>query len=124
LPAAGGTDELAFALAFYSPDHPRYEQRLVAPGLAQAPAASDLAEGWAALCRGEDEACVAAIETVAARAPRAVESDFTFELSWFGWRGAKQRFVAIMVPPAAEQGGPGHAVSEDLSAVRRNRESN
>jgi 4-amino-4-deoxy-L-arabinose transferase-like glycosyltransferase len=124
LPAAGGTDELAFALAFYSPDHPRYEQRLVNPGLAQASDSSDFAGGWAALCLADDASCVAAIETAAARAPRAVQSDFTFELSWFGWPGARQRFVAIMVPPAAEPGGPGRAVSEDLSAVRRNRESN
>jgi hypothetical protein len=29
-----------------------------------------------------------------------------------------------MVPPAEEPGGAGRAVSEDLSAVRRNRESN
>jgi 4-amino-4-deoxy-L-arabinose transferase-like glycosyltransferase len=105
LPAAGGTDELAFALAFYSPDHPRYEQRLVSPGLAQTLDTGDFAGGWVALCRGEDAPCVAAIETAAARAPRIVQSEFTFELSWFGWPGARQRFVAIMVPPAEQQRG-------------------
>jgi 4-amino-4-deoxy-L-arabinose transferase-like glycosyltransferase len=103
LPAAGGTDELAFALAFYSPDHPRYEQRLVNPGLAQALDTNDFAGGWAALCRDEDAGCIAAIEAVVSRAPHAIQSDFTFELSWFGWQGARQRFVAIMVPPASPQ---------------------
>jgi len=120
LPAAGGNDDLAFALAFYSPDHPSYEARLVNPDPAQPLDTADFADGWAAMCFGEDKACVAAIEGTAARAPRVLRSDFTFELSWFGMPGARQRFVAIMVPPAAERSSrPGFGVSEYLGAIRR-----
>jgi 4-amino-4-deoxy-L-arabinose transferase-like glycosyltransferase len=99
---AGGRDDLAFALAFYSPDHPTFELRLVNPDPARPPDATDVAHGWAALCFGEDKACVAAIESSAARARRIIRADFDFQLSLFGEPGAKQRFTAIMVPPAAE----------------------
>jgi 4-amino-4-deoxy-L-arabinose transferase-like glycosyltransferase len=125
LPAAGGSDDLAFALAFYSPDHPSYEARLVNPDPAQTLDANEFAQGWAALCLGEDKACIAAIEGTAAHAQRVIRSDFAFELSWFGWPGARQRFTAIMVPPAAEQRGPQprFGVSEDFGAIR-NAQSN
>jgi len=126
LPLAGGSDDLAFALAFYSPDHPAYEARLVNPDPARPPDATDYTQGWASLCLSEDHACVAAIESAAARAPHSVRTDFTFELSLFGEPGARQRFTAIMVAPAAEQlsAQPNFGVSEDFSAVRRNTGNN
>ena len=105
LPAAGGNDDLAFALAFYSSDHPSFEPRLVNPDPARPLDAADFADGWAAMCLGEDKACVDAIEGTAVHASHVIRSDFTFELSWFGMPGARQRFTAIMVPPAAEQAG-------------------
>jgi hypothetical protein len=121
LPTVGGNDDLAFALAFYSPDHPAYEARLVNPDPALPPDATDFADGWATLCYGEDKACIAAIAGTAARARRVIRLDFTFELSWFGWRGARQSFTAIIVPPVAEQAGPQQifAMSDDVSAIRR-----
>src|SRR5262249_25345699 len=103
MPTVGGYDDLAFALAFYSPDHPSYEARLVNPDLARPLDANDFVDGWAAMCFGEDKACVAEVEGAAARASRIIRSDFTFELSWFGMPGARQRFIAVMVPPAGPQ---------------------
>jgi 4-amino-4-deoxy-L-arabinose transferase-like glycosyltransferase len=103
MPTVGGYDDLAFALAFYSPDHPSYEARLVNPDLARPLEANDFVDGWAAMCFGEDKACVAAVEGATARASHIIRSDFTFELSWFGMPGARQRFIAVMVPPAGPQ---------------------
>ena len=106
MPAAGGDDDLALALAFYSPDHPTYDVRLVNPDPTRPPNPKKFERGWVALCFGEDQGCVTAIETAAARAPRFVRSDFAFELSLFGQRGATQRFTAVMVPPAANPASP------------------
>jgi hypothetical protein len=106
MPVAGGDDDLAFALAFYSPDHPTYDVRLVNPDPARPPNPNEFERGWAALCFGGDKGCVTAIETAAARASRFVRSDFGFELSLFGQRGATQRFTAVMVPPAANPATP------------------
>jgi 4-amino-4-deoxy-L-arabinose transferase-like glycosyltransferase len=101
LPAVGGDDGLAFALAFYSPDHPRYEERLVNPG-AKPPLDDDaFPKGWAALCFGEDAACVAATERSASRAAWLVKQEFEFQSNLLGQTGAHQRFTAVMVLPSA-----------------------
>jgi 4-amino-4-deoxy-L-arabinose transferase-like glycosyltransferase len=101
LPAVGGDEDLAFALAFYSSDHPRYEERLVNPG-AKPPLDNDaFPQGWVALCFGEDAACITATERSAPQAGWLVKSDFELQSSLLGQSGARQRFVAIMVLPAA-----------------------
>ena len=118
LPAVGGDDDLAFAVAFYSPDHPVYTRRLVTPSR-QLPDPSTFARGWAALCFGEDAPCVAAMEELAARAPRFVKSEFSVQSTLLGQRGASQRFITVMVPPAE---GPTITPPDsvgDLSAIRR-----
>ena len=102
LPAVGGDDDLAFALAFYSPDHPVYERPLVNPGAEPLPDPALLARGWAALCFGEDEACAKAMERTAAQAPRVVRSAFAVHSALFGQPGASQSFTAIIVPPAID----------------------
>lgn len=84
LPAVGGDEGLAFALAFYSPDHPRYEERLVNPG-AKPPLDNEaFRKGWAALCFGEDAACVAATERSASQAALLVKSEFELQSSSWG----------------------------------------
>jgi hypothetical protein len=57
-------------------------------------------QGWAALCYGEDNGCIASIERVAVRAPRFVKSEFAMQSTLLGQPGATQRFTAFMVPPA------------------------
>ena len=49
LPAVGGDEGLAFAMAFYSPDHPLYEVRLVHPNAEKLPREVTFEQGWAAL---------------------------------------------------------------------------
>jgi 4-amino-4-deoxy-L-arabinose transferase-like glycosyltransferase len=103
LPTVGGDDDLALALAFYSPDHPRYENRLVNPRMKKQPDGAVLERGWAALCFGEDAGCLDSAEEAAARAPRFIRSEFAVQSSLLGQPGASQRFTAIMVPPRPDR---------------------
>src|SRR5258706_567767 len=123
LPAVGGDDGLAFAIAFYSPDHPAYEERLVHPNAGRLPLQTTINPGWAALCFDGDTACIASMEGTAARAVRFVRSEFVVRSTLLGRRGATQRFTAVIVPPSIEDtiaplrtGGV-----EDFSANRRTR---
>lgn len=100
LTAVGGDDDLAFALAFYSPDHPVYQRPLVNPGAEPLLDPALLARGWAALCFAEDDACAKAMERTAAQAHWFVRSEFTVHSALFGQAGASQTFTAIIVPPA------------------------
>jgi hypothetical protein len=123
LPAVGGDDDLAFALAFYSPDHPVYERRLVNPGAKPLPNPALYERGWAALCFGEDTYCAAAMERVAGQARRSVRSEFAVRSMLAGQPGASQRFTALMVPPGSKPtlAPPSSSeVAEDSSTVRRN----
>jgi hypothetical protein len=122
LPAVGGDDDLAFALAFYSPDHPVYERPLVNRSAKRLPDPAFLERGWAALCFGEDDACAQAMERTAAQAPRFVRSEFAVHSTLLGQPGASQSFTAIIVPPSAHPAiTPPQGSAEDFSAIRRER---
>jgi 4-amino-4-deoxy-L-arabinose transferase-like glycosyltransferase len=100
LAAVGGDDDLALALAFYSPDHPRYENRFVNPHMKRRLEGAVRASGWAALCFAEDAGCIDSMEETAARFPRVVRSEFTVRSELLGQPGASQRFAAFMVLPS------------------------
>jgi hypothetical protein len=111
----GGDDGLAFAAAFYSPDHPRYEMSLVHPHELQLPGAT---QGWAALCYDTDISCISGMQAAASRARHWVRADFTLRTNLFGWRGASQGFVALIVPPDnSRPGEPGQDLVEDFGAI-------
>ena len=99
LPAVGGDDVLAFALAFYSPDHPVYTRYLVDVHRMELPDPATFKGGWAALCFGEDAGCVADMEGLAARTGRFAKAEFVVRSVLLGQPGASQRFMAVMVPP-------------------------
>lgn len=120
LSAVGGDDGLAFAAAFYSSDHPRYEMSLVHPHELQLPSPARLAGGWAALCYDTDVSCISGMQSAAARAGRAIRADFTLRTNMFGWQGATQGFVALIIPPDSDRPtGTAPDVADDLSARRR-----
>ncbi|TMJ52202.1 MAG: glycosyltransferase family 39 protein [Alphaproteobacteria bacterium] len=122
LPAVGGDDGLAFATAFYSPDHPVYEERLVLPNTERMSFQTTFERGWAALCFANDTYCIASMERTAARAYRYVRSEFVLESTLLGQPGATQRFTALIVPPSIEgtiTPSPVTGVAEDLSASSR-----
>jgi 4-amino-4-deoxy-L-arabinose transferase-like glycosyltransferase len=99
LRVVGGDDALAFALAFYSADHPIYERRLVTPLPRPWPRKSNVETGWAALCFSRDEYCAMAMQKVAERASRIIRSEIVVQSSLWGQPGAGDRFVAFIVPP-------------------------
>jgi len=124
LPAVGGDDGLAFATAFYSPDHPVYDERLVYPYTEALPLQTTFQRGWAALCFDDDTACIASMERTAARASRFVRSEFVVQSTLLGQRGATQRFTALIVPPSIEETItplPAKGIAEDFSGSRRTR---
>jgi hypothetical protein len=99
LAAVGGDDGLAFATAFYSPDHPVFEERLVVPHSEALPRHASFERGWAALCYDGDTGCIASMERIAARDARFVKAEFVVQSTLFGQPGASQGFTALMVPP-------------------------
>jgi 4-amino-4-deoxy-L-arabinose transferase-like glycosyltransferase len=121
LTAVGGDDVLAFATAFYSPDHPVYDERLAL--VTHEPLPETFEAGWAAMCFDGDAPCIAKMESIAARASYFVRFDFELQSTLLGQPGATERFTALMVPPSAPQEitasptTPGTA--EDLSPARR-----
>jgi hypothetical protein len=125
LPAVGGDEGLAFAAAFYSPDHPIYDVRLLTPNLQPQPTGSRSERGWTALCYDTDLPCITAVERAAAPERHVVRSEFTLQSNLLGWPGATQRFIALIVPPTADE--PARAlpnnrsVAEEFSAKRRAR---
>jgi 4-amino-4-deoxy-L-arabinose transferase-like glycosyltransferase len=124
LPTVGGDDGLAFATAFYSPDHPVYEERLVFPNTERSRPQTTFGRGWAALCFDNDTNCIALMERTAATAYRYVRSEFVLESTLLGQPGATQGFTALIVPPSIEgtiTPLPATAVAEDFSAIRRTR---
>jgi hypothetical protein len=58
--------------------------------------------GWAGLCFGADANCVAAMERIAARAPRVIRYEFELQSTLMGQPGATELFTAVIVPPAQE----------------------
>lgn len=124
LTVVGGDEGLAFAAAFYSPDHPIYETSLVHPHELQLRDDGRFPQGWAALCYETDPSCVGGMDAAAARSNRAVRSRFVLTSNLFGLEGASQGFVALVVPPAAEQTpqpSPPPGIAADFSAQRRSR---
>ncbi len=102
LPSIGGDEDLAFSTAFYSPDHPLYEERLLVGNSWRFGEVIHHEGGWAGLCFGDDANCIAAMERIAAGAPRVIRSDFDLQSTLLGQPGATERFAAIIVPPAEE----------------------
>ena len=124
LPAVGGDEGLAFAAAFYSPDHPVYDPRLLTANVQPQPGGNRSAQGWAALCYDTDLQCVRAMERAVAEERHVVRSDFVLQSELLGLSGATQGFIALIIPPVAEQPPmrpPSRSVVDEFSAKRRAR---
>ena len=101
LPFVSGTDGLAFAAAFYSPDRPQY-QHVWAPDNSSAPSQAALKRGWGSMCFSDDEGCITQIEKVAPPA-RSVRSEFTVQSVLMGFPGVTGRVTAVIVRPDDEK---------------------
>jgi 4-amino-4-deoxy-L-arabinose transferase-like glycosyltransferase len=99
LPAIGGEDGLAFATAFYSPDHPHYRRPIDLQSRLTIPPEHVSEDGWAAMCFSDCEVCGEWVRTVRATAPDAVSFDFVLTNSLWGRPGVTARIVAVIVLP-------------------------
>jgi 4-amino-4-deoxy-L-arabinose transferase-like glycosyltransferase len=116
LGAVSGDDSLAFATAFYSPDHPHYARPFEHQYDWGLPRKTTLDRGWAALCfRGQDY-CGRWMEFVSARAGTFVRREFTVQASLWGRPGLSRDVIVLMVPPRA------NSAAQDFSASRRSPE--
>jgi hypothetical protein len=122
LPAVSGDDSLAFATAFYSPDHPVYARPFTYQYTWGLPRKTILEKGWAALCFVGQGDCIDWMGKTAARAWRFRRSEFVVQSSLLGKPGATRGVTALIVPPRVEDIiAPSFAPSnaEDFSANRR-----
>ncbi len=99
LPAVSGDNSLAFATAFYSPDHPRYRRPFALQYQWPIPPQHAFVNGWAAMCFSDDEVCGVWVRNVRATAPDAISFDFVVTDSLWGQPGVTATIVALMVPP-------------------------
>jgi hypothetical protein len=123
LSAVSGDDSLAFATAFYSPDHPHYARPFEYQYNWGLPRKTTLDRGWAALCfRGQDY-CGRWMEWVSSRAENFVKREFTVQATLWGKPGLTREVVVLMVPPRGRSAAPRSAApesaAEDFSASRR-----
>ena len=100
LPSIGGNDALAFAIAFYSPDHPVYHGWILYPNIDERlPPQNILEGGWASLCFEGDPKCPGAMNKAVTRVARSVRFEFDVQSMLLGRPGATQRFQALIIPP-------------------------
>jgi 4-amino-4-deoxy-L-arabinose transferase-like glycosyltransferase len=102
--AISGSDDLAFATAFYSPDHPRYSRPFRLQYTWSIPPQEVLKRGWAAMCFVEDAECLGWMDEVQARAPNVSRSDYRAQRTLWGIPGAPAHIKMLIVPPAPGAG--------------------
>jgi hypothetical protein len=60
------------------------------------------------------------VEQAVAQERDVVRAEFTLQSTLLGWPGATQRFIAAIVPPAADEPAPARdSIAEEFSAARR-----
>lgn len=102
LPAVSGDDALAFAAAFYSPEHPRYARPFAYQYTWGLPRQTTLQRGWAGLCFEGDAPCIEWMQKISAKAVQFVNPEFVVQSTLLGMPGATRRVIALIVPPAVE----------------------
>ena len=121
--AVSGDDALAFAAAFYSPDHPYYKRPFQFQYTWGLPRRTTLDKGWAAMCFADDPPCLTLMERVTKLSDAVIRLEFTLQASLWGQPGVTATVVALIAPPLSEPAVkpplPESGEIEDFSAVRR-----
>ncbi|MGX4770978.1 glycosyltransferase family 39 protein [Bradyrhizobium guangdongense] len=121
LGAISGDDSLAFATAFYSPDHPHYARPFEHQYHWGLPRKATLDRGWAALCFEGQDYCGRWMEWVSARAGHFVRREFAVQASLWGRPGVSRKVIMLLVPPQANGATP-RSAAQDFSASKRSPE--
>ncbi|MGF6502351.1 glycosyltransferase family 39 protein [Bradyrhizobium sp. I1.14.4] len=118
LAAVSGDDALAFATAFYSPDHPFYARPFAYQYTWGLPRKTTLDRGWAALCFADQLDCLNWMQRITLRATDVIRSEFDAQATLLGRPGQTRRVVMLIVPPYRETPAA-HPDVEDFSSSRR-----
>lgn len=118
LAAISGDDALAFAVAFYSPDHPLCVRPLADQDVWGPPRKKKHDHGWAALCFADQADCLSWMDRTTAGVTDQVRSEFEAQATLLGRPGITRRVVMLIVPPHREKPAI-HPDIEDFSASRR-----
>lgn len=103
LPAVSGEDSLAFAAAFYSPDHPVYSRPFLFQYVWGLPRQITLDKGWAAMCFADDPACEDWMQRLKkTRRTKLVQSEFMLTSNLWGKAGVSTKIVAVIAPPRSD----------------------
>ncbi|GIQ76008.1 glycosyltransferase family 39 protein [Bradyrhizobium sp. RD5-C2] len=121
LAAVSGDDALAFAAAFYSPDHPRYARPFAYQYTWGLPRKTTLDRGWAALCFADQPDCLSWMGRTTLRATDVFRSEFDAQATLLGRPGRTRRVVMLIAPPSRET-PPAQPEVEDFSSIRRARD--
>lgn len=121
LSAVSGDGSLAFATAFYSPDHPHNAGPFEYEHMWGLPRRTSLDRGGAALCFRDQESCNRWMEWVSSRAGHVVRREFTMQATLWGRPGLTREVVVLMVRPRGMRTIPKSA-ADDFSASRRGSE--
>lgn len=124
LAAISGDDRLAFATAFYSPDHPHFTRPVRLHYSRPVPPLAVLQRGWAAMCFTDDKGCTGWMDRVAGLVSDPVRSEFVARPSLWGTPGATARIAVLMVLPDPEKAGTTDPLqpsvkSDEIGASRR-----
>jgi len=123
LPAVSGDDGLAFATAFYSPDHPFYGRPFRLQYGWSLPPQRQLDRGWAALCFRDDAPCMDWMQRLETAQTHFVRAEFTLTAKLWGRSGTSATIVTMMALPretgAAPAVTPGAVTPKDFRASRR-----
>ncbi|OSJ15508.1 hypothetical protein BST63_24955 [Bradyrhizobium canariense] len=118
LAAVSGDDSLAFATAFYSPDHPHHVRPFEDQYPGGLPHKTTLERGWAALCFRDQDDCSRWMDSVAGRAEHFIRRELIIQAQLWGRPGLTREVVVLMVPPRGSGAAP-EGIADDFSASRR-----
>ena len=117
LSAVSGDGSLAFATAFYGPDHPYHASPFeYEPGWGLPRRTLD--RGWAALCFRDQEPCIRWMEWASPQIGHFVRREFAVQATLWGRPGLSRDVVVLMVRPRGMRTIPKSA-ADDFSASRR-----
>ena len=118
-----GDDGLAFAIAFYSPDHPRYSRPFQFQYDWVLPRPATLERGWVGACFAADPVCMDWMTKVSAIDGRNIRVDFEVTPMLWGKPGIPTRIAALMVlprgPDVSEPGELRSDAAAEFSSIHR-----
>lgn len=121
MPRVSGDDALAFATAFYSPDHPFYARPFVYQYSWRVPRKITMERGWAAMCFADQTDCLDWMAMAAARAEYSVRHEFTVQANLLGMPGVSRSVVSLIVParepPRVDAPDCGDAPNADVARL-------